>query len=142
MHNCNRASCMRNNCTRPFSGFFNPGGAPGSYNAAGTTAYVSVHTYVMVIVARVVVSYPDSIHNGERAGSFSSYFSRLGNHATNKIARTYKSVRHSFSASKRGNSLARRYSFSASKWGDSLARRHSFSGPRMHGEEGSKVSSC
>ena len=92
MHNCNRASCMRNNCTRPFSGFFNLGGAPGSYNAMGTTAYVSVHKYIMVIVARVVVSYPDSIHNGERVWSFSSYFSRLGNHATNKIARTYKSV--------------------------------------------------
>jgi hypothetical protein len=33
----NGASCilrMRNNCTRPFSGFFNPGGAPGSYKAA------------------------------------------------------------------------------------------------------------
>ena len=36
---CNRASCMcNNNCTCPFSGFFNPGGVPGSYNAAGNTA--------------------------------------------------------------------------------------------------------
>ena len=30
------------NCTCPFSGIFNPGGEPGSYNAAGNPALIDI----------------------------------------------------------------------------------------------------
>ena len=55
---CNPASCILNNCERSFTGFFNPRGAPGSYNAAGNTElgahlihYRLICTYITVCVS-------------------------------------------------------------------------------------------
>ena len=47
---------MCNDSTRPFSGFFNPGGAPGSYNAAGNTE-VGVKELIMCIHKPHIYSY-------------------------------------------------------------------------------------